>query len=92
MKSQELCLFSKDELNLWKRIYLTFGALLATWEEQPFKGTDPAVGWRVPMEAGWALVCSISLTCQTFSLEGNFSCHSNIWPCPGHPTLQFTGV
>lgn len=55
MKSQELCLFSKDELNLWKRIYLTFGALLATWEEQPFKGTDPAVGWRVPMEAGWAL-------------------------------------
>lgn len=55
MKSQELCLFYKDGLNPWKRIYLTFRALLATWEEQPYKGTNPAVGWRVPMETGWAL-------------------------------------
>lgn len=55
MKSQELHLFSKDGVNLWKRIYLTYGELLATWQEQPSEGTNPAAGWRVPMETGLAL-------------------------------------
>lgn len=39
--------------HLQKRIYLSYGALLAAQEEQLSEGTNPAVDWRGPMETDW---------------------------------------